>query len=305
MNCLSHNIKNEQKQQKANESFFQAKLSINQPGDMYEQEADAVAEKIMRMPCPSINNNSFFKPGITSIQRKCAGCEEENKIQPKENNTIEAGVSEASTRLIQRQSPAPNNNTNIQAFCQTPASPVFESTGGDMFVISDVTKPCYACPNSLPNACPKLADKIIPPVATGPVQFSWQVKFLTLGEGNIEKKAYVIQKINKVFNFSVPPPATYSLSTLYWEAFELKNRQTDIDYWQFEIPDNTAGTWEMNASLYLADQLPQGMIANAAPEAHGLPSSTSEPKGLGRIRGTRRITGKFDFTGAVKNHSFQ
>lgn len=305
MNCLSHNIKNEQKQQKANESFFQPRLSINQPNDVYEQEADAVADKVMRMAGTSINNNSFFKPGITSIQRKCTDCEEEDKIQRKENNNVESGVSEAPTRLIQRQGPAPNNNINVQASCQTPASPAFESTGGDMFIISDETKPCYACPNSLPNACPKLADKILPPVITGPVQFSWQVKFLTLGEGNIEKKAYVIQKINKVFNFSVPPSTAYTLSTLYWEAFELKNRQTEIDYWQFEIPDTTAGTWEMNASLYLTDQLPQGMITNAAPEAHGLPSSTSEPKGLGRIRGTRRITGKFDFTGTNKNHSFQ
>lgn len=68
-------------------SFFQPKLSINQPNDVYEQEADAVADKVMRMPDPSINNNSFFKPAITSIQRKCAHCEEEEKkMQRKEIN---------------------------------------------------------------------------------------------------------------------------------------------------------------------------------------------------------------------------
>ena len=51
--------------------FFQSKLSINQPNDIYEQEADAVADRVMRMPDPSTNNHSFFKPAITSIQRKC------------------------------------------------------------------------------------------------------------------------------------------------------------------------------------------------------------------------------------------
>jgi len=32
--------------------FFQAKLTVNQPGDVYEQEADRVAEQVMRMPEP-------------------------------------------------------------------------------------------------------------------------------------------------------------------------------------------------------------------------------------------------------------
>jgi hypothetical protein len=33
---------------------FQAKLTINQPGDKYEQEADRIAERIMRLPEPSL-----------------------------------------------------------------------------------------------------------------------------------------------------------------------------------------------------------------------------------------------------------
>ena len=41
--------------------FFQPKLSINQPGDMYEQEADAVADKVMRMQDPS-PEKKFFSP---------------------------------------------------------------------------------------------------------------------------------------------------------------------------------------------------------------------------------------------------
>jgi hypothetical protein len=34
--------------------LLQAKLTINQPGDKYEQEADRVADMVMRMPEPRI-----------------------------------------------------------------------------------------------------------------------------------------------------------------------------------------------------------------------------------------------------------
>jgi hypothetical protein len=34
--------------------LVQAKLTINQPGDRYEQEADRVADMVMRMPEPRI-----------------------------------------------------------------------------------------------------------------------------------------------------------------------------------------------------------------------------------------------------------
>ena len=76
---------------KVNGNFFkpliQPKLTINQPNDIYEQEADAMADHVMRMPDPSAGNNSFFKPAITSVQRKCAHCEEEEKkIQRIEEN---------------------------------------------------------------------------------------------------------------------------------------------------------------------------------------------------------------------------
>jgi hypothetical protein len=59
--------------------FFQPRLTINTPGDSYEQEADTMAEKVMRIP---INDRSFFpaKPvTATGLWRKCADCEEEDK----------------------------------------------------------------------------------------------------------------------------------------------------------------------------------------------------------------------------------
>ena len=70
-------------------NFFQPKLSVNTPGDSYEQEADAMADKVMRMAIPS-TQNSFFKPANPFIQRKCAGCEEEDKkLHRKENSVSE------------------------------------------------------------------------------------------------------------------------------------------------------------------------------------------------------------------------
>lgn len=64
---------------KASQVIIQPKLSINTPGDQYEQEADAMADRVMRMP----GFRSEVKPvtGLIghSVQRKCTSCEEEEK----------------------------------------------------------------------------------------------------------------------------------------------------------------------------------------------------------------------------------
>lgn len=54
----------------AGPSRVQAKLAISQPGDPYEQEADRVADQVMRMPEPT-------------VQRKCAACGGGNEPCPK------------------------------------------------------------------------------------------------------------------------------------------------------------------------------------------------------------------------------
>jgi hypothetical protein len=73
--------------------FFQPKLTINQPNDIYEQEADAMANKVMRMTGNESSKQPFFKPAVSSIQRKCAHCEEEGKkMQRKEKNNEESAA---------------------------------------------------------------------------------------------------------------------------------------------------------------------------------------------------------------------
>ena len=61
-------------------SIIQTKLSVNEPGDHYEREADAMADKVMRMTDTSANQNTFFKPADNTLQRKCQACEEEDKF---------------------------------------------------------------------------------------------------------------------------------------------------------------------------------------------------------------------------------
>lgn len=63
----------------------QAKLQVNEPGDEYEQEADRVADQVMRMPHP-----------YTHIQRACPTCDEEESVQTKP-------LAGRITPLVQRQ----------------------------------------------------------------------------------------------------------------------------------------------------------------------------------------------------------
>lgn len=86
---------------------IQPKLRINSPGDRYEQEADRIAEQVMRMPKGGhANPNTVSEVGIqrrplaqqisfingTSAQRKCSKCEEDEhaslSIQRKSNTAL-------------------------------------------------------------------------------------------------------------------------------------------------------------------------------------------------------------------------
>tara|TARA_R110002020_G_scaffold83108_3_gene205910 strand:- start:21024 stop:25064 length:4041 start_codon:yes stop_codon:yes gene_type:complete len=74
----------------AEQSFFQnlqTKLTVGQPGDKYEVEADAMADKVVqRLQQPSVDAQiPFFQSfqGNTALQTKCDSCEED--VQTKEN----------------------------------------------------------------------------------------------------------------------------------------------------------------------------------------------------------------------------
>lgn len=84
-----------------NDSFFfkpkvQAKFSVNQPNDICEQEADAVADKVIRMTDNENKKQPFFNPKISSVQRKCAACGIEEKLQTKTKDDTGANMEEPS-----------------------------------------------------------------------------------------------------------------------------------------------------------------------------------------------------------------
>jgi hypothetical protein len=83
--------------QKKSTPFFkptiQKKLSVGFANDPYEVEADQVADKVMKMsePSPQVTHTG------TLVQRKCAACEQEEKLRMKP-------LTETITPLIQRSS---------------------------------------------------------------------------------------------------------------------------------------------------------------------------------------------------------
>ena len=95
---------------KNNNGFFkpavQKKLSVGSANDSYEIEADRVADKVMKMsePSPQVTHSGAL------LQRKCAACEQEEKLQMKP-------LAETISPLIQRSSTenggvAPNHVEN-------------------------------------------------------------------------------------------------------------------------------------------------------------------------------------------------
>ena len=69
---------------------IQTKLTVNKPGDPFEQEADRIADQVVRMPDPSsIQRKSSLSAGEEKLRRKCTECEEEEKkteLRRKETN---------------------------------------------------------------------------------------------------------------------------------------------------------------------------------------------------------------------------
>jgi hypothetical protein len=79
----------------SNHAAIQPKLTIGQPNDNYEKEADATADKVVqRLSEPtSIQTNKQATPITPFVQKKCAHCEEEEKLQMKELEVFHFTVS--------------------------------------------------------------------------------------------------------------------------------------------------------------------------------------------------------------------
>ena len=83
---LQQSIGNRAVQRFIHSHYIQAKLTVGSPGDQFEQEADRMADTVMRMPAPQADQSLPITPVTAApVQRKCAQCEEdEGKLQRKE-----------------------------------------------------------------------------------------------------------------------------------------------------------------------------------------------------------------------------
>jgi hypothetical protein len=91
---------NEQKKK----PHLQTKLKVSTPGDQYEQEADRVAEQVMRMAAPPVHSDTsqVRQSSGLSVQRKCARCEDdENLLQRKESHADAGSHASASQDVPQ------------------------------------------------------------------------------------------------------------------------------------------------------------------------------------------------------------
>ncbi len=100
-------------------SFFsptaiQPKLTIGKPNDKYEVEADAMADQVVqRLSKTKSNGTHGSDTNGTVVQRKCSSCEEEEKLQKKEEDELLQNKLEIQRKPI-FESNAEEPNADIQ-----------------------------------------------------------------------------------------------------------------------------------------------------------------------------------------------
>ena len=108
---LQRSVGNQAIQRLTSSPFIQAKLKISTPGDPFEQEADRIADTVMRMPEPTVSRQAVVQPALSHItplaQRETDRPDEENEIvSPKSKSRIPVAVrdddDEEEKPLVQR-----------------------------------------------------------------------------------------------------------------------------------------------------------------------------------------------------------
>lgn len=97
---------------------IQPKLTVNSPGDKYEQEAEMVSEKIVRMENYSPLQKNHSPAPV--VQRKCASCEKEEEqggLQRKESGSSVPFVSANVSQTL--KSPGHSIDTNTRSFMES------------------------------------------------------------------------------------------------------------------------------------------------------------------------------------------
>lgn len=99
-------------------TFLQPKLTVNEPGDQYEQEADRIADQVMRMPEPTIQRQMEPEKEEAMVQRQVIS----DKITPLVQRQVSPEIVEENviqTKAIDNQITHP---TSTQESSEVPAS---------------------------------------------------------------------------------------------------------------------------------------------------------------------------------------
>src|SRR5689334_13252615 len=86
---LQRSVGNQAVQRLLGSDYFQAKLQISSPGDPFEQEADHVADKVMRMPEPNAASPVQAQPLSDSIQRVPLAVRDDDEEEEKVSRTCD------------------------------------------------------------------------------------------------------------------------------------------------------------------------------------------------------------------------
>lgn len=125
---LQQTIGNQAVLQLLRSGTIQAKLAINQPGDPAEQEADLVADQVMRMAHPRVQRACV---GCTADSIPCPECKEERKVQRQEHAAVKPTA--VSDEFAARLGAGRQLEPDVRAFFE----PRFGQDFGDVRVHAD------------------------------------------------------------------------------------------------------------------------------------------------------------------------
>jgi len=103
---------------------IQPKLTIGRPNDKYEREADAMADRIMRMSEEDVLAKKKVTGGAVSVQRMCTDCQHEEDLQRKQQTpAVQKKCKECEEEQLQMKPLMKKTESNSQAA----ASPALHS----------------------------------------------------------------------------------------------------------------------------------------------------------------------------------
>jgi len=109
---------------KNNNYGIQTKLTVGAPNDVYEKEADSMADKVVqRLTQPEVvskkDQSVQAKPASTSftpfVQKKCAHCEEEEKLQKEKENKGKERIQKKP--IFESDAEPPDDDKKVQRKC--------------------------------------------------------------------------------------------------------------------------------------------------------------------------------------------